>query len=174
MMSLFVFVLVTASHVFPAVSSSVTSPMLFDPRCLPVTVGGPCSTERVRTHGTALPNLYGHHTVAEALEHLRPVLENVTSPFKGETVVQFLCTLYLPPCPDDRQSQAGAAEMVRLVPLPCRGLCEMARDEVESRAGTGNTLGGWPTNLRCHVFPTERCYALEGKKSVFKTFSLKR
>lgn len=113
-----------------------------------------------------LPNLYGHYTIRDASDQLEAVLRTVTSSSSpsSEIIAQFMCTLYLPPCPiPGERVLVGVGEPL---PLPCRPLCELARAEVE-RAGSGKGAGdGWPSSIRCHVFPTERCYSLAGPGEV--------
>lgn len=143
-------------------------------RCTVLEQPGPCGSGSSWWHGVTLPNLYGHYTVDQAFAELRAVLASLPSgSSSSELVIQFLCTLYLPPCLTSgsgpalltSQQGGGTAAALLLLPLPCRPLCEMARGEVEGVEGKTTLSGetsGWPSSIRCHMFPTERCYALAG------------
>lgn len=151
-------------------------------RCTVLAEPGPCGSGPSWRHGVTLPNLYGHYTVDQAFAELTAVLASLpAASSSSELVTHFLCTLYLPPCPsaggpgpvlvtlDDGGASASAvasASAALPLPLPCRPLCELARGEVQravERMQSGETsAAGWPSSIRCHMFPTERCYALAG------------
>ncbi|PVD37631.1 hypothetical protein C0Q70_00228 [Pomacea canaliculata] len=144
-------------------------------RCQPLGHGGPCSVSGP-PRGVALPNLYGHLTVLQAEAEVKVILNNMTTSVRGymssEFVRPFLCTLYLPPCLDSTHDEDAVSRMRGLVLLPCRPLCEMAKEEVK-RMGNGlpsdgsrDRAGSWPSNIRCHMFPTERCFTLQGPGEV--------
>ena len=152
-------------------------------RCTVLAEPGPCGSGPGWKHGVTLPNLYGHYTVDQAFAELTAVLASLpAASSSSELVTHFLCTLYLPPCPstggpgpvlvtlDEGGASASAASASAALPLPlplpCRPLCELARGEVQravERMQSGETsAAGWPSSIRCHMFPTERCYALAG------------
>ncbi|XP_076458144.1 uncharacterized protein LOC143291893 [Babylonia areolata] len=146
----------------------------------------------VQGGGASLPNLYGHYSPEQALAELRTTLDALpaVSPSSRDLVLQFLCTLYLPPCthgeqaPELQQPTLGSSSPPPLLPLPCRPLCEMAREQAVGRAGAGaagvgargqagvyrsggsDRGSGWPSAIRCHMFPTERCYTVAGPGEV--------
>lgn len=155
-------------------------------RCQHLGHGGPCSAGvSSPPRGVALPNLYGHLTVLQAEAEVKVILNNMTTSVRGyvssEFVRPFLCTLYLPPCLDSTHDEDATLRMRGLVLLPCRPLCEMAKEEVKRMAnglpsdGSRDRAGSWPSNIRCHMFPTERCFTLQGKvcNSAACCFSLK-
>ncbi|KAK7506414.1 hypothetical protein BaRGS_00002526, partial [Batillaria attramentaria] len=158
--------IVTVHLVSLALSDPIPSPPTSSPgeRCVPMEKRGPCGGDGAgQSRGVMLPNLYGHYTVSDALGQLQDVLRTVTSSSttSSEVVSQFLCTLYLPPCPSTGEGLAVGVGAP--LPLPCRPLCEMARGEVERASvgkGDADKREAWPSNIRCHMFPTERCYSL--------------
>ncbi|XP_076460812.1 uncharacterized protein LOC143293611 [Babylonia areolata] len=149
--------------------------------CIVLERPGPCASTPSWKQGVTLPNLYGHHTVDQALAELGTVLDSLSlvggdsSAGRG-LVTQFLCTLYLPPCPRVEKGPRGAGgqtgggggvgALPPPLPLPCRPLCEMARGEVRGGVQSGPSSAKWPSDVRCHMFPTENCFALAGPGDV--------
>ncbi|KAL8587469.1 hypothetical protein ACOMHN_062202 [Nucella lapillus] len=134
-------------------------------QCVILEHPGPCGSTPSWRQGVTLPNLYGHQTMDQALAELGSVLKSShPSDSSGDLVAQFLCTLFLPPCPRTDQGARVASQSggVPPLPLPCRPLCEMARGQVQD-AGQSDTPSRWPSDIRCHMFPTEKCFALTGQ-----------
>ena len=154
------------------------SPPSTEKLCVVLEQPGPCGSGPSWRHGVTLPNLYGHYSLDQAFAQLHVVLAALpAASSSSELVTQFLCTLYLPPCPAVTGGRGGpggpgaaviggpGGALPLPLPLPCRPLCELARGEVEGAGGSRARSGessGWPSAIRCHMFPTERCYALAG------------
>ncbi|KAL8558792.1 hypothetical protein ACOMHN_046375 [Nucella lapillus] len=174
-----VFIITSANPLsFQNVSGSVDVPVNSQPnrQCVALDIGDICgSVGSSWNHGASLPNLYGQYTVEEAVAELRTTLEalHALRSSSRDLVQQFLCALYLPPCPESgpRESQdAPRPPPPPSLPLPCRPLCEMAREEVLGGGAAGRPRpssgvarpggggGGWPGGIHCHMFPTDRCY----------------
>ncbi|RUS74908.1 hypothetical protein EGW08_017324 [Elysia chlorotica] len=104
-----------------------------------------------------MPNVFGEYSQTNASETLRDVLGKLGS--TNKLVTSFLCSVLIPPCPSASRFNVKSKK----VPLPCRTTCEEARRQSRGSLIAELPHASWP--VRCHVLPTENCFAFDAKTS---------
>lgn len=113
-------------------------------RCQPMNIP---FCENVKYNKTMLPNKFGHQTQQDVISEINiyhPLLRVGCSP----DLKLFLCTVYVPICFDE----ANDSKPLHL--LPCRSLCESARQGCSMHMRQFNSE--WPSALQCSQFPDKR------------------
>ncbi|XP_075996414.1 uncharacterized protein LOC142990491 [Genypterus blacodes] len=108
-------------------------------RCEPLTMP---LCEGLSYNQTLMPNLLGHQTQKQAAIKMS-FFDSLVKTVCSVDIRLFICSVYAPRC------EAGEVQM------PCRSLCERARQGCESLM-TGFGVS-WPVELRCDAFPEENC-----------------
>ena len=97
---------------------------------------------------TFLPNIRGHTTQDRANIELNDFLPLIRSNC-SDLLVKFLCAVYVPFCTETPSEEA-------FVVLPCRELCEQARNGCEPLLIANGFM--WPDHLFCDLYPiTQPC-----------------
>ncbi|XP_033100250.1 uncharacterized protein LOC117103750 [Anneissia japonica] len=117
-----------------------TMPTQVESQCEPLTIS---LCQDLGYTSTKMPNMFGQSFQQDAqmtLQTFVPLLQTQCSP----ALKPFLCAAYAPSC------SASTSQM------PCRSLCEAARDGC---LPTLETFGfGWPGPLNCSSLSNENCY----------------
>lgn len=121
-----------------------TSDEIYESRCQPMNIP---FCESIGYNQTMLPNFLGHQTQQDVITEINiyhPLIQVGCSP----DLKLFLCTVYAPICFDH------VNESKPLYLLPCRSLCESARQGCSNQLKTFNRE--WPQKLQCDRFPDKK------------------
>ncbi|KAK7003337.1 hypothetical protein BgiMline_004785 [Biomphalaria glabrata] len=108
------------------------------------------------------PNVYGDLTFQDASQRLESVL--VGYAHLPDTLLVFLCSLYMPPCLDNVKWPTFGSKAAFRTPLPCMTMCELAEKEIRALRIGADVETTWP--ISCSTLPTDYCLNLAGPTTV--------